>query len=85
VPGVPVREQVETTTGSVSDAILRVVRENRSDLIVMGTHGRSGVKRVVLGSVAELVVRDGTQPVFLIPERAASARSAANPQTELEV
>lgn len=43
--------------GSPSEAILRVADEVRADLIVMGTHGRKGIRRAVLGSVTEAVVR----------------------------
>ncbi|CAB3751171.1 universal stress protein [Paraburkholderia solisilvae] len=41
--------------------------ECHADLIVMGTHGRRGFRRLVLGSVAERVVRDAPCPVLLIP------------------
>lgn len=45
-------------------------RALRADLIVMGTHGRRGVKRLLLGSVAESVVREAPCPVLLIREEA---------------
>jgi nucleotide-binding universal stress UspA family protein len=41
----------------------------RADLIIMGTHGRSGVSRLVMGSVAETVVRLAVSPVLLIRSR----------------
>jgi nucleotide-binding universal stress UspA family protein len=44
--------------------------ECHADLIVMGTHGRRGFQRFVLGSVAERVVRGAPCPVLLIPSRA---------------
>lgn len=43
--------------GSVAEGILCVAAETKSDLIVIGTHGRSGLGRVLLGSVAESVLR----------------------------
>jgi len=46
--------------------IVRYAREEAVDLIVMATHGRMGVGRALLGSVAETVVRDTGKPVFLI-------------------
>jgi nucleotide-binding universal stress UspA family protein len=46
-------------------AILQAVEERHADLIVMGTHGRTGVERMVLGSVAESVLREATIPVLL--------------------
>ena len=48
----------------------------RADLIVMGTHGRRGVNRLLLGSSAELVVRNSTIPVLLIPGEAKRAGQA---------
>lgn len=46
--------------------ILRFAKEQQADLIVMGTHGRRGVKRLFMGSVAEHVVRCATQPVLTV-------------------
>ena len=46
--------------------IVSLVDEWHADLIVMGTHGRRGVRRVVLGSDAEQVVRTATVPVLLV-------------------
>lgn len=47
-------------------AIEEAVRENQVDLVVMGSHGRVGVGRAVLGSVAETVARHLVQPVLLV-------------------
>lgn len=52
--------------GAPSDAILRASSEERADLIVMASHGRSGVSRLVLGSVAEEIVRHADLPVVLV-------------------
>ena len=68
--GTPLRDRIEITTEPISASILRVAREEKADIIVMSTHGRTGLKRVVLGSVAEEVVRDATVPVLLVPEGA---------------
>jgi universal stress protein A len=46
--------------------ILRVAHEVQADLIVMGTHGRSGLKRVLMGSVAEGVTRKARCPVLTV-------------------
>lgn len=61
--------------------ILRFADANAVDLIVMGTHGRSGLMRVLIGSVAEKVVRHAPCPVLTIrPERArATAQDTAQP------
>jgi len=49
----------------VCDVILDQIAAQRCDLVVMGTHGRRGLKRLTLGSDAELVVRRSTVPVLL--------------------
>ena len=60
-------------TGDARDLILQACEEVKADLIVMGTHGRRGVSRALLGSVAESVVRSAPCPVLTI--RAAKARN----------
>jgi nucleotide-binding universal stress UspA family protein len=60
---------MENFAGRVADAIVKEAKRWRADLIVMGTHGRRGVKRVLLGSDAELVVRYSRVPVLLVPAR----------------
>ncbi len=49
--------QMETATGNAAEMILRRAKQWPADLIVMGTHGRSGLKRLVLGSVSTAVTR----------------------------
>ena len=58
--------QVRVADGEPADAILRLAREERADLIVMGTHGRSGLSHLLLGSTAEAVVRAASCPVFTV-------------------
>jgi universal stress protein A len=53
-------------TGDARDLILRTCEEINADLIVMGTHGRRGVSRALLGSVAENVVRTAPCPVLTL-------------------
>ena len=67
--GVPARAVV--TTGLPWEEILRAARDEQADVIVMGTHGRTGLDRVLLGSVTERVVRQSACPVLTIrpPER----------------
>lgn len=50
----------------LSDCVGQEVQEWRADLIVLGTHGRRGVGRVLLGSGAEQVARTATVPVLLV-------------------
>lgn len=60
--------RIETShrVGSPSAEILRILEENRAiDLVVTGSHGRTGVKRALLGSVAEKVVRHAGRPVLV--------------------
>ena len=56
----------ETVGGRVADVIIREARKWKADLIVMGTHGRRGLGRMVLGSDAEAVLRETRIPVLLV-------------------
>ena len=56
--------------------ILAEAQALRSDLIVIGSHGRSGVERLLLGSVTEKVVRKAPCPVMVVPPRAPDAAGA---------
>jgi nucleotide-binding universal stress UspA family protein len=53
--------------GNPSDAILKVAKEWEADLIVLGTHGRTGLSHLFVGSVAEKVIRHSVKPLFIIP------------------
>jgi len=59
----------EPFTKRVADEVLREAKRWKADLIVMGTHGRRGVQRLVLGSDAEQVVRQAQIPVLLVQSR----------------
>lgn len=52
--------------GSVADCIIDYAEANQIDLIAMCTHGRTGLQRWTLGSVADRVLRAGTKPVLLV-------------------
>ncbi|HEU5115857.1 MAG TPA: universal stress protein [Isosphaeraceae bacterium] len=67
-PGRPIDVQPIVKEGVVPDEILRAADEVRADLIVLGTHGRSGLRRVLAGSVAESVLRRSTAPVLALHE-----------------
>jgi len=60
------RWDVQVTAGDSADAIVRMATELGADLIVMATHGRTGFQHIVLGSVAEKVVRHAPGPVLTI-------------------
>lgn len=47
--------------------ILNVAKEWDADIIVLGTHGRTGISHLIMGSVAEKIVRHSEIPVFIIP------------------
>jgi len=66
--------EMKIAVGKPGEEILRVAREQGVDLIVMGTHGRTGLRHVLLGSVAERVVRGAPCPVFTV--RVGLARAA---------
>jgi nucleotide-binding universal stress UspA family protein len=67
---------VESGAVPVSDVILSEARKWRADLIVMGTHGRRGVNRLLLGSDAERVLRGATVPVLLVRAQERTKRAA---------
>lgn len=52
--------------GKIADTIVAEADARNADLIVLGTHGRRGVRRLVVGSVAEGVIRQSNKPVLLI-------------------
>src|SRR5262245_10843824 len=52
--------------GDVGTSILDIAKEVRADLIVLGTHGRTGLSRLLMGSVAEKVVRNAACPVLTL-------------------
>ncbi len=65
--GVPYKAiSVETVEGGVASLILAQARKSKADVIVMGTHGRRGLSRMVMGSDAEGVVREANVPVLLV-------------------
>jgi len=66
-------------TGTAPDEIVQAANDEHADLIVVGTHGRTGIERLVIGSVAERVVRTAPCPVLTVKPRATRevARAAA--------
>lgn len=55
--------------GDFSDGILDAAKEINADVIVMGSHGRHGLDKVLLGSVAEQVLHKTEIPLFIIPTK----------------
>lgn len=68
---------VEAVVGYASSAILDHQQEHDVDLIVISTHGRSGLERLLLGSVTERVLRRATTPVFVVKPFGKSLLSGA--------
>ena len=61
-----IEHEVVLERGAVADAILQVVEGKNIDLITMGTHGRRGLDRLVLGSVTERILRTARPPVLAV-------------------
>ena len=75
-----VRARWVLKTGTAPESIVEAATETGADLIVIGTHGRTGLSRLVIGSVAERVVRLAPCPVLTVKPTAApieAARAAA--------
>ena len=64
-------------SGGVEDEILLRIRDWEPDLVVLGTHGRSGFERFLLGSVAARVVRDSGSNILIVPPAIAREQAAA--------
>jgi nucleotide-binding universal stress UspA family protein len=62
--------------GAPPELIIATAAEEQVDLIVMSTHGRAGLTRLLYGSVAEAVLRGATVPVMMVPSRAFARQSA---------
>ena len=82
-------DRVETSVwyGPAAPAIVEAARLRKADVIVMSTHGRSGIGRLILGSVAESVLRGTSTPILLLrvpgaPVEAPGGVSHARPTKE---
>jgi nucleotide-binding universal stress UspA family protein len=72
-----IRTTYEVRSGRPDLQIIEAARDNHADLIAMSTHGRSGIGRLLFGSVAEQVLRHAEVPVFMM--RQSEARTPATP------
>ncbi|WP_280585254.1 universal stress protein [Halorubrum sp. Boch-26] len=85
--GTGVDVETAVVEGSPSGEIIRYAEDSDCDLIVMGTHGRGGINRLLLGSVAEKVVRGSAVPVLTVridgdaPPKARAEETAAEGTT----
>jgi nucleotide-binding universal stress UspA family protein len=74
-----VKVEIVVRKGKVVQEILAQAKADRSDLVVIGSHGRGGVERLVLGSVAEKVLRLATCPVLTVRSGVKLARRSRSP------
>ncbi len=75
VPAGAVPHEHQLLMGLPADEIVRLAEEQHVDLIVIGSHGRTGLARVLMGSVAELVMRRAKCPVLTVK----AGEAAGNP------
>jgi nucleotide-binding universal stress UspA family protein len=61
-----IRASYHIVLGDPASSIIKFARKNSIDLLVIATHGRSGLKRAIMGSVADAVVRESGKPVLTI-------------------
>jgi nucleotide-binding universal stress UspA family protein len=72
--GIPAeKDLIEAPGRRLGEVVAEAARDWRADLIVVGTHGRRGVGRVLLGSGAEQVIREAPVPVLVIGEHSRPA------------
>jgi len=72
---------VRSRVHPVAEVVLSQVRKLKADVIVLGTHGRRGLTRALMGSDAEAVVREATVPVLLVRGARRRARKAVGAAT----
>jgi nucleotide-binding universal stress UspA family protein len=73
-PAVPFAHRL--TMGDPAGEIVKIAEDERAELIVLGTHGRTGMTRLLMGSVAEAIVRRAPCPVLVYRETAAKLAGA---------
>jgi len=65
---------IHTDTGDPADKICGFAAEKDADIVILGTHNRTGIKRLLIGSVAEKVVRGAGCPVLVVREKKHDAK-----------
>nr|WP_298722936.1 universal stress protein [uncultured Steroidobacter sp.] len=70
-------EMIETLGGSAGEHIVQKAKEVDADLIICGTHGRRGVRRMLMGSDAEHILRRAPVPVLLVRNQDSAASESA--------
>ncbi len=75
-PFAPLHAESLVLDGVAAPEILRIATERHADLIVLGSHGRTGIGRVLMGSVAEEVARKAPCPVLIVRQKHAIPQEA---------
>jgi universal stress protein A len=76
--------RMEVTVADPSEGILQTARRLKAGLIVMGTHGLGGFRKLLLGSTTERVLRRAEGPVLAVPAGAVSAPTVERPGDQLK-
>lgn len=76
--------QIEVCTGAAAHEIVQYARRNATSLIVMATHGMTGLSHFLIGSVAEKVVRTAPCPVFTVKSFSQNGHYAASAQASVQ-
>jgi nucleotide-binding universal stress UspA family protein len=66
------------TMGDPAAEVVRIATEEAAEMIILGTHGRTGMLRLLMGSVAEAIVRQAPCPVLVYREVASRLRKTAD-------
>jgi nucleotide-binding universal stress UspA family protein len=74
--------EFQVEEGETADQIIRVARETGSDVIVMGSHGRTGLSRLLMGSVAEKTLRAAPCSVLLVKRPVAGIETSPKPKPQ---
>jgi nucleotide-binding universal stress UspA family protein len=61
--------QIVVGEGDCADAILQAAKELNADIIVLGSHSRRGLEKILMGSISEKVLHHTTIPLFMIPTK----------------
>ncbi len=77
-PDANVKYEHRLLLGNPAEMIVQLAEEEKADLVVLGTHGRSGLSRLLMGSVAEAVVREAPCPVLTVKLPRSAAEKTAS-------
>jgi len=77
--------ECDVRDGDAAEEILKTIKDRHCDLIVLGTHGRSGLLRMLVGSVAETILREAPCPVMTIKTTVPESSATESADTEPDV